>query len=686
MKRLFTLLFLATFFGLGAIAQEKVDYDRDSRWFIGANVGGTWTTQTETDWKLNFGYGFTLGRSFAMQPKSPISFDIRARFLNAYVQGQSTDRFTLDSTSTSQLQANGYSNVLNTYRDSLGYYVPNYRSRLWEYDLELVLNTNSLREKTGLNLYVWGGIGATWYTVKTDLFEGDFAQNIYDYDNIGSSVNALNNAQDQGYETKLVGSIEDLEVDWMPSVGAGISYQLTPWCALGLEHKMTWTRTNMFDGMTYSAPNVQSTTNDVYHYSGLSMKFHLFGGEAEVEDDIEDDVVVEEDPIVTDPIVEDPPKQKPIVDIFDPNTSPYSTESEYFKLQANVYYVDGKSNITFKQNGNINTNFYYNANTDKFYSNVVLQPGQNLFEITAVNEAGQDYESTIIIYEKEEEEKRPPIVTITNPSYSPYTTSNSTFGLAATVLEVDSKSQIRVYLNGVIHPVFSYSTTTKILNSTLNLMEGVNTVTVTATNEVGSDSKTVQIIYEKPIEKQPPVVTYIDPSIDPYMTSSPTKSIKATVLNVDSKAYIQVRINGFNTSAFSYNSASKEVNFTANLIEGANVIQIRGTNEVGTDLETTTIIYEKPETPRPPIVTFKDPITDPITVYSASYAVEAMVEHVESGSDIELKINGIPSTSFSYSTSSKLMNFNTSLKPGSNVIQIKGTNKWGSDLETTTII
>src|SRR5690606_13491535 len=129
-----------------------------------------------------------------------------------------------------------------------------------------------------------------------------------------------------------------------------------------------------------------------------------------------------------------------------------------------------------------------------------------------------DYEAVIIIYQKEEEPRNPPIVTITNPPYSPYTTSSSVFGLVSTVLNVDSKSQIHMYLNGVNYTTFSYNLTSKGLNASLNLKEGVNTVTVTATNDVGSDSKTVEIIYTKPQSLQPPVVTFINPGVNPYFS------------------------------------------------------------------------------------------------------------------------------------------------------------------------
>ena len=685
MKRIITLLFLTSLVTANSFSQGHINYDRDSKWFLGFNGGGTWTSRSETQWRLQPGWGIVLGRSLGMKPHHFFSVDLRGRFLAAYFSGQSTQKYTLDSTSTG---LDIYGSSLNPYKDSIGYFIPNYKTTLYSGSLELVLNTNRLREKTGWNFYLFGGIGIKGYHTAANLYDGDsITGNFYNYDNFGStSKSSLLDKQDNTYETDLVGSSGNMEVTWMPSVGVGLSYQVTPWFALGLEHKMTWTRTNLFDGMPNNINGLPSGKNDIYHYSAVSLKFHLWGdGHGTSGGD-----VVLKDTNTVNPIVNpviDTPKQKPIVDIFDPNTSPYKTTSEHFKIQANVYYVAGKSNITFKQNGIVNTNFYYNANTDQFYSEVVLLPGQNIFEITAVNEAGQDYKTTIIIYEKEIiQQKRPPIVTITNPPYSPYGTNNDIFGLTATVLEVDSKSQISVYLNGVILPAFSYNTTDKILNATLNLMEGVNTVTVSATNDVGSDSKTVQITYDKPREQLPPVVDFIIPATDPYLCPTSGIAVKATVLNVESKSKIGVRVNGFPTSMFSYNASSKEVNLSVSLNEGANVVEISGFNDVGSDVETTTIIYHKPEAPRPPIVTFVNPETDPITVYSPTYGVTAKVDYVASAADIELKINGVPSTLFMFSNSSHLMKFTTNLVEGSNVIQVSGKNKFGIDMETTTII
>ncbi|MBD3636261.1 MAG: hypothetical protein HUJ25_02875 [Crocinitomicaceae bacterium] len=689
MRKIFTLFILTLFFGTGTFAQRSyVNYNKDSRWFIGINGGATWHTRTEVDNIINGGYGFTFGRSFGMRPEKLFSWDLRFRYLHGWWGGQATSQFALDSTdATNGLPSNYPSTTMNQYGDSLGYFIPNFRSQLLSGSLELALNTNRLRENTGWNIQIFGGIGAKGYNTRADLLDG--SGQIYDYNNITQSKTGLLSAQDGDYETNIIGDGDsDFEWDWAASFGAGISYQIAPWASIGISHKMTWTRRNDFDLMPNDVGGVPTGTNDVYHYSSAGIKFHLFGGNyTHIPDDtfVEDTTSINNFDTVDDPVVQ-PAVKRPIVDIYDPGVSPYTVEYNQFTLRANVHHVEGRQYITFKQNGNVNNNFTYNAASDKFQSSVVLQPGQNIFEITAWNDAGQDYESTIIIYKPEEPVIEPPIVTITNPAYTPYTTPNSTFNFAATVLNVDSKSQIKVYFNGQYLPNFTYNLSSKNLFATLSLQEGTNTVMVTATNDAGSDSKTAKIIYQKPTERQPPIVNFTNPANDPYNTTNSYKNITASVLNVDGKANIKVFVNGHSITNFTYNVSTKNVNFNVTLQEGANVLEVTGTNESGTDYDNTTIIYNKPESPKPPVVTYLDPAVNPTIVYNSSYNVTAKVLHVNSASDIVLKINGIRSYNFAYSTSSKEMTFTTNLVAGSNVIEITGTNQWGSDVETTTII
>ena len=686
MKRIITLLVLTLTFAISGFSQKSyVNYDRDSKWFIGLNGGATWHSRTETDNIVKGAYGFTFGRAFGMKPEKLLSWELRARYLHGWWKGQADYTYNLDSSTTGGL--NNYGTSLQTYQDSLGYFIPNFRTELVSGSIELALNTNRLRQNTGWNFQIFGGIGVKGYKTQADLT--NTSSQIYNYNSLSStSQSSVLNLQDGNYETDVTGSDSDLEVDWMASFGAGVSYQVSPWFSVGLSHKMTWTRSNdMFDIMPNNNLGANTGLNDIYHYSSAGIKFHLLGGthtEPYVKpDEIPDPNNFDKPNNVTP--VNNTPKQKPIVDIYDPGSSPYTTTVNTFLIKANVHHVDGKSNITFKQDGNINNNFSYNASTDKFQSNVVLHPGQNIFEITGVNSAGQDYESTIIIYEQEIPVIQPPIVTITNPPYSPYTTNSNVFNFGSTVLNVDSKSQIKVYFNGAYMSNFTYSTSTKKLNATLNLLEGTNNITVTATNAAGSDSKSATIIYKRPAVVQPPVVDFIFPSVDPYVTNQLALNVTASVLNVATKNDITVKVNGNATSNFSYNGNTKQVNFNINLIEGANVLEVKGVNTAGMDYETTTIIYHKPEAPKPPIVTFFDPAQSPTTVYQPHYNLEVKVENVNSSSDITLRINGIQSYNFNYSTSSKMMTFGTNLNVGANVIEVTGTNNVGSDMENTTI-
>ena len=141
MNRIFTLLFLTLFFGLSANSQTHVNYDRDSRWFIGINGGGTFHDQTENPYSVRGGYGFTFGTSIGMDPGKFFSWDIRARFLNAYFAGQGTSPYYLDSTSAAGLPLYP-SSTLSAYSDSIGYFVPNFKTTAVRWSLELVLNTN----------------------------------------------------------------------------------------------------------------------------------------------------------------------------------------------------------------------------------------------------------------------------------------------------------------------------------------------------------------------------------------------------------------------------------------------------------------------------------------------------------------------------------------------------------------
>lgn len=94
-------------------------------------------------------------------------------------------------------------------------------------------------------------------------------------------------------------------------------------------------------------------------------------------------------------------------------------------------------------------------------------------------------------------------------------------------------------------------------------------------------------------------------------------------MNVASQSDITVTVNGIPTTNFSYNITTKELLLNTNLVIGANIIETKAVNNVGMDVEATTIIYAVPNAPKPPIVTFLDPAADPTVVYVSNYNVIA---------------------------------------------------------------
>jgi hypothetical protein len=378
------------------------------------------------------------------------------------------------------------------------------------------------------------------------------------------------------------------------------------------------------------------------------------------------------------------PAQPPVVSFFNPSQESINVTSPSFNLVGQVLHVDSKNNVAFFQNGNVNPNFTFNVTTKSFSSQVVLVPGQNIFQLVGSNSDGTDQKNVVINYNIPS--PKPPIVTITNPAIQPHTTGNNTHNLVATVLNVSSANQINMVLNGAIFTSFNFNVNTSVLTANIPLQQGMNTLKISGTNADGTDSKQAIIIYKKPISVMPPVVEFINPSTHPFQTNLATHNIVASVHNVENSNQINVNLNGQSITNFSFNPSTHIVTFTAALIPGANTITITGTNSAGVDSKNQTIIYVDPSTQLPPVVTFLDPVANPTTVFSASYPITAKVKHVASAQNIVLTINGVTSTNFIYSANSELMNFTTSLLIGANIIEIKATNNYGQDIESTTII
>ena len=368
---------------------------------------------------------------------------------------------------------------------------------------------------------------------------------------------------------------------------------------------------------------------------------------------------------------------RPSVRISSPSANPYNSTENTVPVTATIEHVDNKNDITFTVNGQRKTNFNYNKYSDRFTANVTLNGERTDVVIRAVNNYGNDSDDVTIVYCPPAVLR--PQVTITKPMNDPHSTSNGTERVTATVTNVDSKNDIRVKLNNRTVSNFSYSSSINQVTFTAKLEPGNNTIDIRATNSAGSDSDDMVIQYNA-VER--PEVDIIKPGSDPYTSSNERVSIIATVKNVDRKSDITFRVNGRITNNFNFNASSRRVTASVDLENGNNTIDIKATNEAGSDSDDTVIRYNAVERPE---VTIIRPNSDPYTSSTSSVSITARVEHVDNKNDITFKVNGRTTNNFNYNPSSGSVTASVDLENGNNTIDIKATNEAGSDSDDTVV-
>ena len=622
MKNIF-LLSLAFFLTYNLSAQ-KIDYDNTSKLFMGVNLGGTWNT-TDVKYKLGAGWGLTLGKSYNYNYGKIVSFDIRARYLSGNWYGQDTSISSL---------AGYLGTVLSSYQ-SQGGIIHNFKSKTRRLALELVVHLNGLTEKTGIDPYVFGGIGLTFNRTYGNLLQIDSLSN-YQYP---ADLNAL----DDTYESVLDGyDAKKYEVNVMPSLGFGLGYQIGKATTIGIEHKTTFTQKDAFDGVSNSSPR---SKNDLYHYTSLYIQFRV-------------NKTPRENPLPNQTIS----CPKPIIKFSNSSRDNSISTSPQFTINASVSNVAGMSNISLLNSSNIMVPYSYDSYSNQLSANVILNPGINIFTLTASNECGTEQKTITIQYK----DCIDPSLSFINPISERTTVIYPSFTFSATINGLQSTQGILVYQNGVLLNNISYNPTTRILQSNVTLQPGLNTFTVSLTNNCGSTSSSTSVSYENCIK---PRITSTNP-ITNTVVSLPALRLKATIDNITSKENITVTLNGRQVSTTTYNTTTKTADISLQLSSGTNTIIISATNNCGSDNETIIINLNDCIAP---IVTINGRNS---TVSAPAYSLSASIVNLPSREGITVTLNGSPQN-FTFSNGQLTSNIN--LQAGENKLIVSAVRNCGTD-------
>jgi len=657
MTKIVTLAF-GLLLSMGSLFSQKIDYDNSSKWFFGLNLGTTWQT-TDVANRYNVGWGLTLGKSFNYNYGKKIYFDIRGRYLNGNWYGQDYDTTSLANYNPT----NPADNVLQTYKDSLGFSVNNFKTNVHRLGLELVLHANGIREKTGIDPYIFGGVGFTWHETSGDLgTNGLFGDTMfYNYDPALVNKSYVNSLLDKDYETALTGSTAgNYRVNFMPSLGFGIGYQVGKRVSIGLEHKTTFTLIDDFDGYVDGS----SKYNDIYHYTSAYIQFRFRHGREEHTENTVNNV---------DNYNTAGGCVKPTITLINPASNGLTATAINYQLVADVKDVLGRENISVKQNGVSNYTFTYNAQTDRLEAGVVLVPGMNTFEITATNTCGSDVETITVNFQ----DCKSPIITLVNPTSNGTTVSTAAYSFSALVQNATNQ-QITVSINNVNVTNFSFNPTSGSLQGNVNLVVGVNTFVITSTNQCGTVSQSFTVNYQTCIV---PAITLISPSTNGTTVGNANFILSASIQN-GANSQVKVTHNTRALTNVNYNSTTGSVQTTVTLTPGVNTFVITSTNSCGTDTETITVNYQNCV---PPAITPIAPASNGMTVSSANFVLNAAVLNSNNGQGITVTHNTRSITNFNFNNASNNLQASLTLNPGLNTIVISTTNACGTDTETITI-
>lgn len=647
MRKLYALLLLLL--TVTSISAQNVNYN-SSKWFWGLNYGGTWHS-TDLEHERYNGWGLTLGRSYNYDYGRGLSFDIRGRFLSGQWYGQANNFSQLDLNSNP---------VLSPYFTSNPTYVHNFRSDIRELDLELVLHAGRLRERTGFDPYIFGGVGLTWQQTWSDVLD---TNGIYDYNSLDLSIpvqQQLLGFTDQIYESRLDGlQGNDWAVKWMPSLGFGLAYHKGRF-SIGVEHKTTFTMADSFDGLTQADPRLK---NDWYHYTSGFFQLHFKGRDSKPAP------VRGNDSPITDINNFSQNCPQPVISIVgQPQTSVSVTN---LLLRFDIANVNGPQELQLTNNLNQSLPFNFNAQTRRLEALVNLLPGLNTFTLTATTNCG----SRTQIVQIEQVACQLPTVQIMNANTNLLNVQEVVYALNATLSGHLNNNQIQILHNGMSVSGFNFNPNNGLLQRSINLTPGANTIRITATNDCGSAFDQISTNYDN---CRTPQLSWQQPNAPGTTTNQGAFTLSAQLTGSTQNGQLLVLHN--NVALPNAQLIGNIISANLTLSPGLNTFQVKYTNPCGTDQINSSINFQNCI---PPVINVTSPAIN-TTLNNAALRLRATVSNVSARNNIKVIFNGIEQNTFSYNNQTGQLELNTPLLPFLNTLTITATNDCGSDVETFT--
>ena len=300
-----------------------------------------------------------------------------------------------------------------------------------------------------------------------------------------------------------------------------------------------------------------------------------------------------------------------------------------------------------------------------------LSEGNNTFEITATNIGGNDSKSTSILYKAPPCDK--PVVTALTPSSSAYSTDQALFQISVKITGITSKSQIDLDA-GAKRVEFEYNPTTGILTSNVNLSVGLNSISITATNNCGSDKFTYEIV--RTACDGPTLGLNFANVGNNQTTLAPSVTLLLDVTKITSSSQVSAMMNN-KAIPFDFDLVKGTIEIEKSILVGSSSFVITLTNSCGSETYTHNVTRDKSPTKNLPTVNIMNPSGTTTTVSVSACTIQFTTTQIIDKGEIIVRVNGVP-TDVSFNNTANSGTAVLKLNSGSNVIKITVTNPVGS--------
>jgi copper chaperone CopZ len=668
MKKIVSILLLI----LPAIVfAQTTDRKEVAPYRLGGNIGVVWENNNDVPWNNGKGWGLTFHKILNPYEDAPIHLLFGGRYLKGESFGAD---WQADSGLANNLTFNGsYAPELD-YDSSIGYLFQNHHTELKEWSLEAMLSFNQLKMDYNIDFYVFGGLGLCSYYAWTNQLDGSQSQ--YDYTSITSTTRRsvlkdLDDLRDNSYETPSFSS-DGHEIVFTPSLGVGLGYFLTPNISIGIEHKVSFPRTDLFDGQQWDQYSQLEGNDDIYHYTSIGFSLY-FGKKRKT-------VSPRPSPTPT------PSRTlKPEIIINQPSRDPYYSSNCEADIIASIKNIESKKNIRVYRNGSPlpDASYDYFETSKKLYIKEQLEADAK-YRIFAYNNSGNA--------SKEIEIKCTPVadrpsVVITRPTENYTTFSDCQAYVVATTTNVSNKNQIEIRENGQLLSIADYNFSSLNQEITINRkISGTVQYVIKVSNDVANASDRITVKCGP--QGTPPEITIINKNSQNVSNGKCKVYIEASITNMESKNGISVRENGQKISSAFYSYSPVTKKFILNKEYSGQVnISVTAQNEYGYDIEENSFSCKTyKETELQPQVMITSPTSNPHKTKDYIADITATITNIESKSQIQVSENGnrVSSSFYKYDARYQRFTLQKAIESKSTFV-ITATNNAGRGSDQITI-